>query len=207
MSKKEELKENMLSIWKILNNCKESFLFCKYLYVPETQNEKEYIENSRYFKYIRHILWRNSVIELSKLFSTSRNRDKYNISHFIKKLKPQGHFKVFKIDLNKIYDWESIFATNNLVIENLLILRDKVYAHTDVISANESLNGLTIQEMEILINLVEDIIREIYRGTFNGDPNFRTPIFGRGSFKIINNLIEHRQFKTKELYDMLNRNK
>ena len=87
MSKKEELKENILSIWKILNNCKESFLFCKYLYVPETQNEKEYIENSRYFKYIRHILWRNSVIELSKLFSTSRNRDKYNISHFIKKIK------------------------------------------------------------------------------------------------------------------------
>ena len=207
MTKKEEIKENILSIWKILNNCKESFQFCKYLHVPETQNEKEYIENSRYFKYIRHILWRNSVIELSKLFSTSKNRDKYNITHFIKKLKPQGHFKIFKIDIYKIYDWESTFATNNVIIEDLLILRDKVYAHTDVLNANESLNGLTFQEMEILIELVEDLIREIYRSVFDGDVDLRTPIFGRGNIKLINNLIEHREYKTKELNERLNQNK
>ena len=207
MFKKEELKENILSIWKILNNCKESFLFCKYLHLPETSNEKQYIENSRYFKYIRHILWRNSVIELSKLFSISKNRDKYNISHFIKKLKPQGHFKIFKIDSHKIYDWESTFATNNGIIDNLLILRDKVYAHTDVLDANESLNGLTFEEMEMLINLVEDLIREIYRSVFNGDVDLRTPLFGRGNFKLINNLIEHKEFKTKELNERLNSKK
>ena len=207
MSKKEELQKNILSIWKILGNCTESYQFCKYLYSPETPDEKQYIENSRYFKYIRHILWRNSVIELSKLFSISKRRDKYNISHFINKLRREGHFKIFQIDAHKIYDWESALATNKPIIDNLLILRDKVYAHTDVFNANESLNGLTFQEMEILIYLVEDIIREIYRSVYGSDVDLRTPLFSAGNFKLINYLIEHKEFKAKELIERLNRNK
>ncbi len=84
---KIKLRNKIERIAKILIVAKESFLYSSYLHYPETKEESDYLNNSSHFKFIRHSLWRQSIIELSKLFSGPKSRDRFNINNFLVQLK------------------------------------------------------------------------------------------------------------------------
>jgi len=131
MTKEEEIKNEIWNIWQISLFAKECFSYSQYLHNPKTKVELEYIRGSKDFQFFRHILWRNTVIELAKLFTDKKDRDRFNIFHFLKKLKVGGQFGKMGIPETQITNWENQIATNSEAINMILTLRDKVYAHTD----------------------------------------------------------------------------
>jgi AbiU2 len=193
MPTKEELKENIWSIWKILILAKECHQFSFYLYQPKTSEEAAYINNSRHLQFIRHILWRNTAIELSKLFNKSQRRDKFNIFHFINKLRHDQYFGQFKINPKKISEWENKLESNKHNIDLILKLRDKVYGHTDLKEPNKELDIPTFEETKILIEIVESIIQEIFSTAFDSHATMETPIFDRNRFNMIKVLAEEKE--------------
>ena len=200
--KKEELKKSIENIWKILAISKECFEYAFYFYKPETKDEAEYLSKSRDFNFIRDILWRMTIIELSKLFSNSTNRDKYNLNNFIGRLKRNQYFGDIGILEEKIENWEKILQDNQKLINDILILRDKVYAHTDSQKEHFKLIDISFHEIEVLINLSEEIILEIYSVVFDSDVRFRTIYFNKEQFNLIKILVEEKKnsgFKRRKL--------
>lgn len=191
--KKAELKENILSIWEILTVSKESFEYAFYFHKPETEDESEYLNKSPDFKFIRQILWRMTIIELSKLFSSSKNRDKFNLKHFINKLKKDEYFGDIGIVENRIENWEKILEENNVLIESILTLRDKIYAHRDPKKEDFKTIEITFQEIEILIKLSEEIIKEIYSVVFDSYAEITPVYFKRNRFNMIKVLAEEKK--------------
>jgi len=185
MDKRKEISSEILSIWKILTYAKECFQYSYYLHKPDTKEEIDYLNRSRDFKFIAHTLWEYTVIQLSKLFSESSKRDRYNISHFISKLKPNGHFGNMKISETIINKWENQIAANQVTINNILTLRDKVYAHTDSNWDDYNNIEITFKQTEQLIEIVETIIFDIYTIVLDTHPVMNTPFFRKGRFNII----------------------
>lgn len=191
--KKQELKDNILRIWEILTISKECFGYAFYFHKPETEDESEYLHKSKDFIFIRHVLWRMTIIELSKLFSNSKNRDKYNLFHFINKLKRNQYFGDIGILNEKILHWEIILTDNQNLVDDILVLRDKVYAHTDPKNKHLKLLDISFQEIEILIKLSEEIIIEIYSVAFDADVRFRPVYFNKERFNLIKILAEEKR--------------
>src|SRR6478672_11347689 len=130
MSKKGELSEELSRITEIFFNAKENFNYCFYLHKPDTKAESEYLDVDRDLKFIRHSLWRLTIIELAKLFSKKEN-DRFNLRRFLSKLPPNGYYGGLKISQEKIAEWETLMLNQEKTIDHVLILRDKIYAHTD----------------------------------------------------------------------------
>ncbi|MBW4360239.1 hypothetical protein [Flavobacterium taihuense] len=190
--KKTELKENIDSIWEISTFSKECFGYAFYFHKPETEDESEFLNESRDFKFIRHILWRMTIIELSKLFSNSKN-DVYNLNHFINKLKRNQSFGDIGILEEKIQNWEKILLDNQKLIKNVLNLRNKVYAHKDRKNDDLKLLDIRFKEIEILINLSEEIITEIHSVAFDSDVRFKAIYFNKDRFNLIKILAEEKK--------------
>ena len=175
MGKKAEIKDNIWEIWKIAINAKRFLKNSFYLHKPDSKEELEYLKNSRDFHFIGHSLWRLAVIELSKLFNNSKTRDKFNISHFIKKLEKDGYYGVLGIDQSKIDYWRNQITNNHSVIEMIIDLRDKIYAHTDGPEAKSKLDTPTFEQTENLIHIIENVIQEIYSNIFDSYANVESP--------------------------------
>jgi hypothetical protein len=201
MPTKEELKENIWSIWKILIMAKECHQFSYYLHKPKTAEEAEYINHSRHLQFIGHVLWRNTAIELSKLFSKSKKRDKFNIFHFINKLHHDKYFGQFKISPEKISEWENKLEVNKANIELIINLRDKVYGHTDVQDPSEKFDVTSFEQTKTLIEIVENIIQEIYSVAFDAHADMGSPIFDRERFNMIKTLADVKEQRIKAMIE------
>jgi len=207
MPTKEELKENILAIWKISSLAKQCFEYSYYLHKPETPQEFDYLRHSRHFHFIKHILWRNTVIELSKLFNKSPKRDKFNIFHFINKLGRDQYFGGFEINPNKINEWETQLESNKETIDKILTLRDKVYGHTDTENAIDGLESPTFEKTKELIDIVKIIIQEVYATAFDIHAMVDRPQFDGMQFDIIKVLANENNNKINNLIKELNKNK
>jgi len=173
------------------------------MHKPDTKAELDFLNHSRDFQFIRHILWRNTVIELSKLFNTSPKRDKYNIFHFIKKLKKDQYFGGFGIDQNKILQWENRLEENRKIIDSVISLRDKVYGHTDNEKAKKGLNTPTFEQTEKLITLVENVIQEIYYSVFDSHALVECPVVAANPSEIISILAAEKKARLDALENLL----
>jgi hypothetical protein len=187
-SKQKELHEQIWHIWQIEITAKDCFQYSYYLHKPSTEVEFEYLKNHPDFTFIRHILWRMTIIELSKLFSSSPTRDKFNINHLINKLKKDGHFGELGISHLKIEEWELTLRNNQKQIDTIITLRDKIYAHTDRKKEEFKLIQLSFEEIEVLLKTVSDIIREINIVVFEKDPDMSNLTFDKENFNIIKTL-------------------
>lgn len=203
MTRDEDIKNEIWRIWEILILAKESFHYSFYLHKPETKKELNYINKSRDLDFIRHILWRTTVIELSKLFSESDKRDRFNINHFIRKIKKGGHFGDMGVSDDIINKWEQEILSKKATIDILLKFRDKVYAHTDPDKDRHSKHDITFQQTELLIDFVESIIREIYRTIFQSDIVTETVIFDRKRFDLVKILADEHERKINEMFNHL----
>ena len=201
MSKKEEIKKEIWQIWQILLLAKECHSYSFYLHKPDTKQELEYLQCSNDFHFIRHIMWRMTVIELSKLFKDSVKSDRFNIFHFISKLKREGYFGTMGISESRIIEWEQQINENRETISKILILRDKLYSHTDSDKEKHSKNEVSFEKTEKLLQIIESVIQEIYYAVFDSHALIETVSFDRKNFKIIEILAEERNKITRELLE------
>lgn len=199
MNKKEEIRNNIFEIWKISTNAKRYLAYTSYLHMPDTKEELEYLRKSRDFQFIAHSLWRNAVIELSKLFNDSKKRDKFNIFHFIKKLEKNGHFRIFKIDQAKIDFWYNSIEENRNTIILINKLRDKVYAHTDGPVNKIGLETPTFKQTEKLIDIIENVIKEIYFNIFESEVVIESPNLELSPSRIIKVLAAEKNSRISRL--------
>jgi len=201
MTKKDEIKKEIWQIWQILLLAKECHSYSFYLHKPDTKEEFEYLQHSNNFIFIRHIMWRMTVIELSKLFKESAKSDRYNIFHFISKLKTGGYFGKIGISESVISEWENQINYNSETISKILLLRDKLYSHTDSDKEKYSKNDVSFEKTEKLIKIVESIVQEIYSTVFDSHALIETISFDRKSFKMIKILAEERNKITRDLLE------
>jgi hypothetical protein len=188
MTKKDDLKNRISAIWKILTMIKECHEFSYYLHRPNTQDEADYINKSNQLQFLRHLAWRNEVIELAKLFSSSKKRDKFNIFDFLNNLKDGQYFGDINFDQELISKWELSLQNKIEIIELIMKLRDKVYSHTD--NSEQKLETPSFEEILKLINITEEIVFEIHSKVFNSHTIFENSIFHRERFQMIEMLIE-----------------
>ncbi|MDT0676475.1 hypothetical protein [Autumnicola musiva] len=163
MGKKKEFEESLKRIINIYFSAQETFLINKELHKKiDTSDYESYLKNMNpFFYYCKIYFWRNTVIELSKLFNENLN-DKFNIPKFISKLKPNGHFRLLKVDEEFLKDISTRIESNQHLIENLIDQRNKVYAHED--RDNEGIRNLVNHnQTEELLEIARDFIKELYR--------------------------------------------
>ena len=82
IDKKEELKSELTSIWKILQFTLQCYEYSFYLYSLKTASEIEYIEKSMFFDFTRHIHWRTTIVELAKLVTDNKDTQKFSKKKF-----------------------------------------------------------------------------------------------------------------------------
>lgn len=201
MPNNKELKENIWAIWKISILAKKCLKYSYYMHKPETEEELNFLNNSGEFIFIRHILWRNSVIELSKLFSNPSRNNKFNLIHFLKKLKKDQYFGGFNINQIKIKEWENQILENKDTIDLILQLRDAVYAHTDNKTITNNLDTPKFEQTEKLLIIVENVVKEIYFTVFNS----HAEIENRHIFKKPSRIIKILASEKRARIDRLNK--
>lgn len=198
MTSKEQLEKRIWPMTKILTAAKECFLYSYYFHRPSTEEESEFLSQSIDFDFIKHALWRVTIIELSKLLNTSNN-DSFNIFYFIKDLK-----KLRNSNHNKeiIKNLETQL-TNNELIKNIKELRDNVYAHTTSKKEDYTKINMSFKEIEEVIKIVENIIK-----LFRPGADLEQPTFDKNRLSITIKLLaaavkeEQRKRDEELLYDL-----
>lgn len=115
-------------------------------------------------------------IELHKLLGNSSN-DIYRLKSFFGKLKPTGKYSELGIELSVIQDWEQRLKKHRIFIAHMSELRNKVYAHTDRVDIS---NMASIQETNQVIDLVKEIVTNVYQRVFETDKQLDHFIYGIG---------------------------
>ena len=199
MTKKELIKNEIWIIWKIYILCKECFNYTYYLHKPDTKEEFKYLARDPDFKFIRHILWRMMIIELSKLLSKSERRDKYNLLNLLTKLGKQGFYGDTSVTKETLSRWQTALESNDELIQEILLLRDKFYAHTDNNSDGSTEITISFREIKDLLLIIEDIIKEIHHQVLNREAMVEDVIFDKEHFDIIKILSADQKRKDIEL--------
>ena len=200
MGRKSELESEISNIWKIFINANECFHYSFYLHNPNTQEEFDYLINSIDLQYIGHAMWRMTIIELSKLFSGSKTRrDRYNIQHLICKLKNDGIFRNIGFSNETIKKWETKIERNQETINSILILRDKIYAHTDSEVEKFLDIDLPFKQIQFLLEIVKEIIQDVHFSVFNSEAIVETVVFNKERFGIIKVLAEAEKNRIQRL--------
>ena len=151
--KKAELKKETWELAQILFLAQESLKIVEYLVKDEEDENTVYSKKmNAFFVYSTSIYWRVIVIELSKLFSDN-DKEHYNIHKFISKLKPDGYYGDASISPSAIEIWEKALVDNKDATSNLILQRNKVYAHTDK-NSKEVPNKVTLTKTRELVRLL-----------------------------------------------------
>src|SRR5690606_37555635 len=133
-----------------------NFLMYKKMASPATPEEKQFIDQNCFFSHIRHVLFRTAVIETVKLIAPYKEkytRDRYAIPKLLKTHNTG-------IDLWRQKElWEVIREDHRAVYDGLLMLRDKVYAHTDNREIKDA--GFTSQQFELFLRDLRELILDL----------------------------------------------
>lgn len=159
MKKEAKIKYELQEIWYALLNAKTAFYYAEYLFNPPTSKEKDYMRHYGVeLQFFRNVLWRNSIIEISKLFKKTEKR---SIEKFLNKVSGGGSLnKVIPKDL--IENWRLKLGSSNEIIDKVLKLRDKVFAHTEMDYKDTRQYEVFEKDVEKLIILAKDFITEMF---------------------------------------------
>lgn len=80
----------------------------------------------------------------------TKDTDRFNIFHLFNKLKPSGHFNSLNFPDQKLLEFETILKEDHL-INQIIKLRDKIYAHTDSNTEKIETNLITFNALKNLI--------------------------------------------------------
>lgn len=205
MNPREQAKKDIEEIWNIIHITNECLDFCKYLNYPPTESERKYLSinsaNARSFNLIKVVLWRYVIIEFAKLFS-AKDGDAFNLKKFIEKCNSGNHYHKIQIDTIVIDKWNNFLKENEIIINKIITLRDKVFAHRDrnhedVLKSNE----IFFKELEPLVAFTRNIIREVYV-KFGADVFFDIKThFDKELYSVLTDLAEYQPIKEKAIFD------
>ncbi|MGM0582085.1 MAG: hypothetical protein ACQETL_15485 [Bacteroidota bacterium] len=200
---KEELKIKLDKLLHVYILAKEAYLYTEYFHNPETKEEMDLITVSPHkgnLSTIMHLMFRTLIVEVSKLYSRSNN-DKFQIGKFINSLCPSGHFRAINVSQAKINTWKNLLVDNKTTIDNVLLLRDKMYAHTDnpLISYNEI--DISFKEIKVLLDIADEILKSIYHDIFNTELMTDALTFDRERFSILKLLAKAEKERQIEIRD------
>ncbi len=165
---------------------KEQYAACKYLYIPKTDEEKEYLQNSRYFKMVKIALFRNCIIELCKITKGSKN-NYFNLSAIINTAKKHRVLELgSNAEINKI---EMIFKEIEPLTDRIITLRNDFIAHTKL---NQVDPNITFEELDKYIQVIEEIIKQLFRLVKDSHMEFRPILFESERFDIISILAKNK---------------
>jgi hypothetical protein len=85
VGKKEQLRKQVWTRIQMYVTAKDTFQYAKYLYLPETDEERIYIHTDTHLKVFRTYFWRLCLTETAKLVS-SREHDEFRISALVSNL-------------------------------------------------------------------------------------------------------------------------
>ena len=197
-----ELKVQLDKLAHLFMIAKESYLYAEYFHNPETKGEKEILQNDIYyyhFRFINHILFKNSVIELAKIFSRKKN-DKFRIAKFLDGFKKDGQFGDLGIGIELIQLWEIELTNNNKIIETIIKFRDELYSHTDDKEIDYSVFDLSFIKIKELLDLAEKILWNVYSIIFQANFIFNSPKFERERFPILKVLAIGEEKRKNDVY-------
>ncbi len=198
---KEELKTKITKIRHIMQAAKESFYYSYYLHKPDSEDENNYLNSSNHFRFLRIALWKLTVIELAKLFNKKDSQDKFNLNKLLNNLKSSGHFRTLNFDQSKIASWEESLKSNDLIIQEIINLRNKVYSHTDRNSETYINSDITFEQTELLIKLCEEIIVSIYAEVFDTHASMNFVYFNKSFKRITEILSEEKKNRINKMID------
>ena len=199
----EELKAQLIKLVNVYSITKTSYVYAEYFHNPLTTEERKIMQDPVYashFNFINHVLFRNLVVEMSKLFS-NRSSDKFRLSKFINGLKKEGQYYQLRFEQTLLLAWETALAANKTTIDLIIKIRDELYSHTD--GKEEDYNELDINftDLKKLMDLGENIIGHFFSFFFSADFDFTVPIFERERFPILKVLAIGEEKRKKDIMD------
>lgn len=197
-----ELKVQLNKFAHLFMIAKESYLYAEYFHNPETKDEIELLQNDIYyyhFRFINHILFKNLVIELAKIFSRKKN-DKFRIGKFLNGFKKDGQFGDLDIGIELIQVWESELESNNKVIETIIKFRDELYSHTDDKEIDYDVFDINFIKIKELLDFAEKIICNIFSILFQTHFISNSPKFERERFPILKILAIGEEKRKNDVY-------
>lgn len=200
---KKELDSELENITKVFLYAKDTYLYAEYFHNPTTKEELDFVMNSahsRNMRFILHVFYRTAVIELAKLYSKSNN-DKFRLHRFINLFKVPNKYSGLGIEDNIIAGWEAEIDAHSEIIESVRLLRNKIYAHTDLLNNDYDNIDLSFKKIETLLILADNILKQIYLTVFNTGLDSRSPSFDRERFGILKLLAKAEQERIKEIYN------
>jgi hypothetical protein len=195
MKKLQQLDKKLKLITEIFLDTRECYNYCRYFYTPQNDEELNLLNYDIHLQFIRHALWRQTVIEISKLICDKEN-DKFNINSFIRSLKPNGHYSFLKVPESKIKDWELSIINNIGVINNILKLRNKIFAHTDPNKEDYQKIVVTFSSIEKILKILTDILKEVYLA-IHCDLDLSEP--ESENIRMLSLLVAHRKLEYNEI--------
>lgn len=162
MQEIEELKHKVQVQRGILYTCRDTFNDIKYLQGNDdiSEDEKDLLQFYQW-RFIQELMWRYLILELSKLFSKSKN-DKYRIEAVLNFL----NLNCNKPPLNELVKKASIeellkeFNSDEFQrhYDKLIKIRDKYVAHLD---RNPTDLRIDNEDIDYFLKLSEGIIKEV----------------------------------------------
>lgn len=103
--------------------------------------------------------------------------------------------------LQYIEGWEQQFIINKDVINDILLLRNRIYAHTDNVFIDHNEIHITFNQIKTLLDLADNIIKSIYYLLFDTEFDSTSPTFDKERFLLLNLMVRGQNQKQKELLD------
>jgi hypothetical protein len=200
--KKEILRIQLDKLCHLFMLAKESFLYAEYFHNPETNEEKELINDTVYFyhfRFLNHILFRNTVIEFAKIYS-DRNTDKLRLRKFISYFKQDGQYGDLGYPNELITATETKLLEFELEINAILKLRDELYAHTDTKDFDYDSLGIEFIRLAELLEVAQIFIGNVYSIIFDAHMIFDSPKFDRKRFPILKVLAKGEAKRKEDIY-------
>lgn len=186
-NKREVLLIQLNKLCHLFMMAKESFLYTEYFHNPETKEEKDIMNDTVFyyhFRFLNHILFRNTIIEFAKIFS-DRKTDKLRLTKFISYFKSDGHYSDLGFPVQILLVLEAELVNFKVEIDTMLKLRDELYAHTDTREFDYNSVDINFNRIAELLQLAQNFIGDIYSKIFETHMIFDSPKFERNKFPIL----------------------
>lgn len=200
---KEELQIKLEKLLHVYIFAKEAYLYTEYFHNPATKEELDLVTSSAHnlnLSTIMHLMFRTLIVEVSKLFSRSTN-DKFQLEKLIDSLSPSGHFRTIGVSQAQIDAWKRFLEDNKTTIDNVLLLRDKIYAHTDNPLINYNEIDISFKQIKILLDIADQILKSIYHDIFDTGLMTDAVTFDRERFSILRLLAKAEKDRLNEIRD------
>ncbi|SHE95523.1 hypothetical protein [Chryseobacterium sp. OV279] len=171
------LQEELTTISRIILNAKSSFDVV--LFLNNDNHKKANLINkekisSDFFRFVEVNFFRITIIELFKLFSSNKN-DYYSFYSLGTRFNSGQKYDKLTISNDTLKSIRLLLKQSKNSIKKLMVLRNKVYAHSDQDFKNY-IGIMDIKEINNLISISKTIFNNFYSETYKKEFFFDFPL-------------------------------